>query len=319
MKISDILRGKWIVDHQTVLLPGEPDNWDGDMVYTPHIIKERDYYRMYHTARDRQGRWAIATATSTDLFHWIKHPTPLLSSGADWDKQIDFPWPIKVDNMYYLFYEAKKSMAEPSPQDPAAPVAMTIRHMFTRTTGMAKSKDGIHFQKHPEPVIGPDPKGTWDHNGICASRVYRFDRDFCMFYAGSDGKKARSGLAFSDDLIHWRRYEKNPVIDVGPVGAWDSVTTLFGSVLKLDDGYLGAYEGEDGKRMQLGLAYSSDLKHWTRFDGNPIVKAETEYDQSGDFVCAPHLILHEGSLFLLYTHNFPFEGGNARIEITKFR
>lgn len=321
MNITDVFAKGWIVDHQIVISAGESDQWDDLGVHTPHILKDKDVYRMYYTGRSKDGDWAIGTATSTDLIHWDKHPEPILRSGKDWDKQLDFPWPIKVNDTYYLYLEAKESVQLSDSEEPPEikGKAQTIHHMYTRSTGLATSSDGIHFQKHPHPVLRPDPTGTWDHNGICASRVYRHSDDYYMFYAGSDGNVARSGLAFSKDLLNWKRYEHNPVIDVGSAGAWDSLTTLFGSVVKLNDGYLGAYEGEDGRKMQIGLASSKDLKQWRRFDGNPIIQTEENYIEHNTIICAPCLVVHEGTLYLFYTHNKLTDGKLCRIEIARCR
>ncbi|MHB9037954.1 MAG: glycoside hydrolase family 130 protein [Armatimonadota bacterium] len=319
MKINDVLNGKWIVDNRVVLSHGAPGDWDDLAVYTPQVIEEDGMYRMYYTGRDRQMEWRIGTATSEDLLNWTKHPEPVLSSGSDWDKQIDFPWPVKVNDRYYIYYEAKRILGTPYPDDPIYGrwAGMTLLHMYSRSTGLAVSDDGIHFVKHPRPVLTADLQGTWDHNGICASRVFPYRDEYVMFYAGSDTKRARTGLAFSKDLINWTRYDKNPILSTGDIGEWDSLTVLFGSVLKLEDGYIAAYEGESGEYMQIGLAYSSDLFNWTKFDGNPIIRTEKPYREHGTFVCAPHLVMKSGELYLLYTHNLHFDGEGSQIEIAK--
>ena len=332
MKIADVLKKKWIVDHQQVLLPGEPEDWDGMAVHTPIVFKDGDVYRMYYTGRSMRGDWCIGTATSTDLFHWTKHPKPVLTSGEYWDVVDfswaivhDFPWTIKVDNNYYMFFETKffakenpKSESDSKPESETEdPESMTIRGMHTTRFGLAVSNDGLHFHKLPRIPLAPDPNGTWDKDGLFAPRVYRRGDKFWMFYGGSDGKVARSGLAFSTDLINWERYEHNPIIDVGAPGDWDYLSTVFGSVIELEDGYLGAYEGEDRKKMQIGLAYSKDLKQWTKFEGNPIVRTKKSYVKDGIFVCAAHLIIHQGKLYLFYTHNIPSGGKFSHIEVAR--
>jgi len=130
MKIEDARQGKRLFGSQPILEPGEPDGWDGLGVYTPHILKDEGVYRMYFSARDSRDQWFIGMATSRDLFHWTKHPQPVLTSGDDWDKQIDFAWPLKVNSTYYLFFEAKENL-QPEPRDPvpAGWDVMTIRHM----------------------------------------------------------------------------------------------------------------------------------------------------------------------------------------------
>ena len=319
MKINDVLNGKWMVDNRVVLSCGVAGEWDDLAVYTPQVIEDGGAYRMYYTGRDHDGEWRIGTATSEDLFNWTKHPEPVFASGEDWDKQADFPWPIQTNGKYYIYYEAKRIVGTPYPDDPVHSrwQGMTLLHMYTRSTGLAVSSDGIHFEKQLRPVLTADPQGKWDHNGICASRVYPYEDGYIMFYAGSDTKRARTGVAFSKDLINWTRYDNNPIIDTGESRDWDSLTVLFGSVLKLEDGYIAAYEGENGDYMQIGLAHSKDLFNWTKHTGNPIVQAEKPYHQFGTFVCAPNLLMKDGSLYLLYTHNLHFDGEGSQIEIAK--
>ena len=318
MKLADVLQHRWQVNHQVVLEAGTAGDWARYAVFTPHTLRMDNGYRLYYTGIDADWKWGIGTASSTDLLHWEKHPQPILPSGAVWDKDIDFPYPIEVGGKYYVFYEAKRhSVVFPVDPEFGRWPGMTVAHMYSRSTGMAVSADGIHFSKEPEPVFTADPHGSWDHDGICASRVYRYGDGFCMYYAGSDRRLVRTGLAFSDDLHHWQRYAQNPIIDVGAAGSWDSATVLFGSVIELEDGYLGAYEGEDGQWMRIGLATSTDMIYWTKYAGNPIVSAEHPYTTHDAFVCAPHLVLHDGALYLLYTYNAPIDGKQARIEIAK--
>lgn len=317
MRMREALLGQWQVARSPVLCAGREGDWDAEAVYTPQVIQESDGYRLYYTGRCDSVHWAIGMATSSDLIHWKKHPEPILRSGTEWDQQIDFPWPIKVKGVYHLFFEAKRLVHSPYPVDPVHGrwPGMTVYHMYSRTTGLAVSPDGIRFTKEPGPVFEPGPAGAWDANGICASRVYPWNDGFVMTYAGSDSRLARTGLAFSKDLRHWQRYERNPIMDVGTTGAWDSHSVLFGSVVALEDGYLGAYEGEDGERMQIGVAYSTDRIRWTRYEGNPVIQVPLGYRAHDTFVCAPCLVLHKGILQLLYTHNAPLNGKVARIEI----
>jgi predicted GH43/DUF377 family glycosyl hydrolase len=314
--LAEVLAGTWIVDHQVVLAAGPRGSWDDQGVHTPIVLRDGPGYRMYFTGRSG-SQWSIGAATSADLRDWKKHPEPLLGSGNRWDAQVDFPWTIKDRGRWFMFFECKLKSAEK--QSESVSDVMTIRHMHGRPVGLATSSDGLSFTKHDSPVLQPGPKGQWDSDGLCAPRVFHHEGRYWMFYAGSNGQVARSGLAFSRDLLHWERFEGNPIISVGREGAWDSKTVLFGSVIQLTDGYLAAYEGEDGKKMQIGLAWSRDLVHWTKFSGNPVIRVDQEYPRTSVFVCAPNLVVHEGRLHLFYTHNVPDRGTFCRIEVARLR
>lgn len=128
------------------------------------------------------------------------------------------------------------------------------------------------------PVIDRGPEGSWDHYAVDNPYVLVDGEELCCFYEAQDkpfeqGGGERVGLAISRDGIHWKKAEENPILDVGPPGAWDSVVAKLPAVTKLDATYYMFYSGRDGKTKQIGLATSSDRIHWKKLASNPVLSS----------------------------------------------
>jgi len=86
----------------------------------------------------------------------------------------------------------------------------------------------------------------------------------------------------SNPLGPWKRYEGNPVLDVGEEGAWDGRKTACATVMKE-----GAYDIRSGDATyymwywssggNIGLATAKNpLGPWERYEGNPVMTWEEE-------------------------------------------
>lgn len=71
-------------------------------------------------------------------------------------------------------------------------------------------------------------------SNFCADPCVVKDGDiWVMFYYGYDGCHAQDGIAFSEDLIHWEKYEK-PIIKYGKPGEIDVFHAHKPSVVEKD-------------------------------------------------------------------------------------
>jgi len=90
-------------------------------------------------------------------------------------------------------------------------------------TGFATSTDLEHWKRfRGNPVLPIGESGAFDEHFAFDPCVLKHEDAWVMFYYGlcSDGH-ARAGVAFSDDLTHWRKSEE-VLIDVGSAGGIDS-------------------------------------------------------------------------------------------------
>ena len=122
---------------------------------------------------------------------------PIKKETVRWQKADVFnPAAIVKDGKVFLLYRCE--------DNPAA--ALGGR---TSRLGLAESADGIHFTKHPTPVLYPDNDAfnQYDNRGGCEDpRVAVTEGgQYVVFYTAWNYDKARLSVAFSKDLVHWEK------------------------------------------------------------------------------------------------------------------
>jgi predicted GH43/DUF377 family glycosyl hydrolase len=330
-KWAEVSKNKWIKNSKPVITPGPSGSFDERVVASPYVLEEPvGFYSLYYMAQNREGtKWGIGLATSQDLVNWEKYEgSPVLAEEmVGWGRKIDGPFINKLDDLYYLFYETaasphwfhrlqsliyawglrvifnKKLLNKLLNKYLLSQVSIGAIHAHQRQIGFATSSDGRLWKDYSlNPVFRKNKKDRWDSAGVFGPKVYKIDGQYWMYYSGSCGSYVNSGLAFSSDLRNWQRYKKNPILRTGSKGEWDELCVVFTSIIQLNDVYLAFYEGEDAKNIyRIGLAYSSNLKEWKKFDGNPVI----DIGKSGSFddkvVNAPHVVVYKEKLYLLYS------------------
>ncbi len=149
------------------------------------------------------------------------------------------------------------------------------------------------WQRLAKPVLRPDDKDVrwWENHTIYKSSV-TWDKarltghPFVMYYnANGDSLNAkrgaeRIGMAVSDDMTHWTRYLRNPVLNHHTGITGDAYLQKMDSVEK---GlwvmfYFGAfYPGVTGAVNRFACSY--DLTHWTDWTGANLVEPSEPYDE----------------------------------------
>jgi len=223
--------------------------------------------------------------------------------------RVKYMLPVVVRNCLKRFYRLPKKMGD---------LPLSVRHAENRYFVRFVSDDLFAWNLHEREVFFEKDKcGQFDCKGLFSPQVHEFDGRYYMFYGGSDGNVTSTGLATSDDLANWHRSELSPVLKPGKKGDWDQNNALIVSILKVEDGYCGFYEGEDGNNAyRIGLAYSYDLKRWEKFEANPIIQTGGGHF-SERMACSPHVFSKNGEIFLFYTgHGCDMRGccGIARFE-----
>jgi predicted GH43/DUF377 family glycosyl hydrolase len=140
----------------------------------------------------------------------------------------------------------------------------------TSRLGYAESADGIHFTRHPTPVLSPET--DYEKNGgVEDPRLVQFDGTYYLTYTGYNKKDAQLCLATSTDLIHW---DRKGVILPAYRGKWNVRWTKSGAIVpqKIAGKYWMYYLGTTSdNRDQMGLASSPDLLHWTDETAKPVL------------------------------------------------
>ncbi len=122
------------------------------------------------------------------------------------------------------------------------------------------------WRKLPGPVLDPGPYMSWDERGVADPDVLRIGPYFYLYYLGQDrADRQRIGLARSADGIHWQKLVSNPILELGPPGAFDENGLGEPAVWQARGFYWMLYTGRGaGEIRRLGLARSTDGVHWSK-------------------------------------------------------
>lgn len=84
-----------------------------------------------------------------------------------------------------------------------------------------------------------------------------------------------------DQVCKLNKYAGNPVLPIGPNGAWDDVEVRDPTVLKEDSLYKMWYAGHDGATSRIGYATSPTGLTWTKYGGNPVLSSSESWEIGG--------------------------------------
>ena len=141
--------------------------------------------------------------------------------------------------------------------------------------GVATSWDGLTWQRAKDsPILSvyQDDCGTWEKSCIYQPWLVEHKGEYLNFYNAADGHIEQMGLALSDDLLNWRRYEHNPVIPNGPKDSYNERFSSDSKVFWDTDHWVAFFFGVGRGGAHVMTAFSRDLYHWT-VDPEPIYES----------------------------------------------
>jgi predicted GH43/DUF377 family glycosyl hydrolase len=166
------------------------------------------------------------------------------------------------------------------------------------------------WQRLNEPVLRTDDSttGWWENKKLYKSMIVedherRSGSRFVMYYnAIGDTSSAatwveRIGMATSNDMENWHRYDSNPILDhhVGITG--DAY------IQKIDDLYVmfyySAFRPKERKDAFNRFACSYDLVHWTDWHGDDLIKPSKPFDSK--YAHKPCVVKWNGTVYHFYT------------------
>lgn len=195
---------------------------------------------------------------------------PVKQQTVRWQRADVFnPGAIVKDGKVFLLYRCE--------DNPAA--ALGGR---TSRLGLAESEDGIHFKKHPAPVLYPDNDGfgQYDYPGGCEDpRLVQTEAGlFVVAYTSWNYKIPRLSIAFSCDLVHWEK--KGPAFAKAHNGKFLDAWSKSGSIVTKMEGNKQVAAKINGKYWMywgehlVNLAWSDNLYDWhPTLDANGDLKA----------------------------------------------
>ncbi len=176
----------------------------------------------------------------------------------------------------------------------------------------------------------PD-SSRWDHVGAAGSwillesndlysipRPKKIDNKYWMLFhsypqVGYEAGGAVMGLAWCEDerLLQWHRLE-HPVFTYKEGADWEQGGLYKCCIIEVQGQYWMFYNAK-GKEdwpwtEETGLAFSNDLKSWTRYSGNPLLEAR-EHSFYSQYFSDP-CIKHDGQRWINF--GFGFDGKHAQ-------
>lgn len=243
-----------------------------------------------------------------------KYPEPVLTGSgipsAFDEKSVDIPFVFLHHNEFYMLYTGYDGKGYQS--------------------ALAVSDDLLHW-KHKGIILRREVGGNrWDRVGAAATwmikesdniydtpRLKKVYGKYWMVYhsypsTGYEEGPAEISLAWSEDeeLLIWHRLE-DPVFSWKNGMEWEKGGLYKACIIYHEEVWYMFYNAKNTEKRwieQTGLAKSSDLFHWERYDKNPILKV-TEGAWDGRFVSDPYIVKDQDQWLNFY---FGYEHGHAQ-------
>jgi len=246
-------------------------------VFNPAVVKDGDAYVMLYRAQDARKTSRLLRATSRDGVHFERSDEVALAPEADYERRggVEDPRLVRIDGTFYLTYTAYDG------QD--------------AQLALATSKDLRQWERRG--VILPANRGRWNVHWTKSGAILdrRVGGRYWMYYmADAAGAYDQTGIAWSEDLVHWTEAADAPVLPRRP-GRFDSRVVEPGPPPVLTpDGILLVYNGADD-----ALAYRTG---WALFDARdptrllarsdtPVFAPEPPWETKGQ---VPNVVFVEG-------------------------
>ncbi|MBI5449578.1 hypothetical protein HY948_04685 [Candidatus Gottesmanbacteria bacterium] len=229
----------WVKTGVVALPNGVEDSWDSDFTAHAYVFDHGKNISMLYDG-SRVGDWLeeIGLADSTDGVNWRRYPSnPIFRVGAAWweKRHVSRCAVYRKKGIYYMYYAGHDGE----------------RERVGLATGKTLSSITTRF---PKPVLDVGSAGAWDEKSISDPRVIEYGGVYVMFYSGIDASGIeRTGAAESRDLIHWKKYSANPVLDV-TWGSWDAISASRACPYREGNRLVLYYSGRKNYFYQIGMA-----------------------------------------------------------------
>jgi len=254
-------------------------------------------------ARAVRGRGLAPFRTPYKYGKLILGPSGVAASFDE--KSVDCPFVFSADGRFYMTYVG-----------------------FDGTgyqTGLAESDDLVNWRRAGL-IMARDPSSPITRYNVALMCILRNDaltgaaplkkvggRYLGAWHAypnpGYEQGPAVIGLAWSDDLHHWQR--DDPILTPEGGAEWEAGGLYKPYLVKAHDTYYMFYNAknsaERGWHEQTGVAASKDLKTWTRYPGNPIIRNGPPGSWDARFASDP-AVLRLGKLWVLYYYGLATDG-----------
>lgn len=164
-------------------------------------------------------------------------------------------------------------------------------------------------------------KRDFDAISVDCPFVFQHEGKFYMTYVAFDGTGYQTGLASSDDLVHWhkdgcilRRDPASAITRYNIAMNWilrENNLHSAGKLIRVDGEFLGAYHAYPNQGLEqgaaiIGLCRSKDLRHWKI--GEPVLEPASGADWERGGLYKPCLLKDGNTYYLFYNAKNQTEG-----------
>jgi predicted GH43/DUF377 family glycosyl hydrolase len=228
------------LDSNPLLNEGKDGEWDNDFVAHAYVFKDKDKFYMLYDG-SKKGDWleSIGLAESKNLTDWKKYSgNPIFKVAANWweNHHVSRCCVFKENGVYYLYYAGHDGERE--------------------RIGAARGESLLRLKRcFGRPILDIGKEGEWDEKSVSDPRVIKYNQTYLMFYSGIDNRGVeRMGLAISNDLLSWKKYKKNPILDVS-AQSWDKIAAARADIRIFRNRFYIFYSGKKNFFYNIGIAY----------------------------------------------------------------
>jgi predicted GH43/DUF377 family glycosyl hydrolase len=259
------------------ILSPQGDGFESAGTFNPAVVRAGTKYIMLYRAQDKAGTSRLGYAESSDGVRFQRERDPVFVPEAEYEKNggVEDPRLVRIGNLWYLTYTAYNTK--------------------DAQLALATSRDLKHWER--KGVILPAYKGRWNVNWTKSGAILdqKINGHYWMYFmADAKGNPNQTGVAYSDDLVHWTEGLDHPVLPNRP-GKFDSKVTEPGPPPVLTpDGILLIYNGADDKltyRTGWALFDAKDPSRLLTRADTPIFQPEKEWEEVGQ---VPKVVFVEG-------------------------
>lgn len=155
---------------------GPRGSWDERGIADPYVIELRQYFYLFYLGEDRAHRQRLGVARSRDGEHWQKlRSNPILELGeygAFDEVGLGEPAVWLAQGHYWMLYTGRDAQEN-------------------RRLGMARSTDGVHWQKLPVVFGGSQP---WNSKVVCDPSIELLEGHLAVWFGGGDAPSPDENL-----------------------------------------------------------------------------------------------------------------------------
>lgn len=298
---------------------GVPGTFNSHGIDCPFVFYHNGRYYMSYVGFDGQG-YQTALSVSDNLIDWEFYGLVLAREpGEGWDHispagtwilkesngLYDVPVLRKHNNRYWMIYHAY-----PGAGFETGPAEMGL--------AWCEDEDLLTWHKLEQPVLSWKDGGEWESAGLYKAALIAHEDKFYLFYNAKNKPTKwieQTGVAVSDDLLHWERPDGNPILEVSP-GKWDSHFVSDPAIYQDGELWLNFFFGFNNVNAQDGLAYSDNLLTGWRKLEEPIIRAGAPGELDCTHAHKASIVYANGTLYHFYCAVRPIQDGDISAGVT---